>query len=319
MLKNENFRKTVYLSILSIVSILIYQFINIDMKYFEYAMYIRTPKMIAMVITAFCIGYASLIFQSIIRNRVVTPCLLGMNSLYLLIHTSIVFFLGTSSSFASNPYMSFIIDISLMGSLGAIMYGMLFKKTKYNILYVMLSGTVLASFFTSLQSTLIRTMDPNEYDVLLNKLVAGFDHVNSELILMSLGFIFLVFIIFYKDFKLLNVIMLGRNQSINLGIDYDKTIKRLLISVTFLITIATALVGPISFLGLILANLSRELFKTYKHSYLMFGSFLVGIILLMLGQTLIEHVLGYDTQISVFINLFGGIYFLYLILRNKGA
>ena len=319
MTLNRNMKKTILLIVLSIISILIYQFINIDHKYFDYAMYIRTPKMLAMVMAAFCIGYASIIFQSIIRNRVVTPCLLGMNSLYILIHTAIVFFLGTSNILAANKYVSFMTDIVLMGTLGTIIYGTLFKKTKYNILYVMLSGTVLATFFSSLSTTLTRTMDPNEYDVLFSKLVPGFDHVNAELLLMSLVLVILVFIIFRKQFKLLDVITLGRNQSINLGIDYDRTITKLLIVVTLLITIATALVGPISFLGLILANLSRESYRTYKHSYLMIGSFLIGVIILMGGQTLIEHVFGFGTEISVFINLFGGIYFLYLIVKNKGA
>ena len=319
MTLNRNMKKTILLIVLSIISILIYQFINIDYKYFDYAMYIRTPKMLAMVMAAFCIGYASIIFQSIIRNRVVTPCLLGMNSLYILIHTAIVFFLGTSNILAANKYVSFMTDIVLMGTLGTIIYGTLFKKTKYNILYVMLSGTVLATFFSSLSTTLTRTMDPNEYDVLFSKLVPGFDHVNAELLLMSLVLVILVFIIFRKQFKLLDVITLGRNQSINLGIDYDRTITKLLIVVTLLITIATALVGPISFLGLILANLSRESYRTYKHSYLMIGSFLIGVIILMGGQTLIEHVFGFGTEISVFINLFGGIYFLYLIVKNKGA
>ena len=319
MILNRNLRKTILLIVLAIISILIYQFINIDHKYFDYAMYIRTPKMLAMVMAAFCIGYASIIFQSIIRNRVVTPCLLGMNSLYILIHTAIVFFLGTSNILAANKYVSFMTDIVLMGTLGTIIYGTLFKKTKYNILYVMLSGTVLATFFSSLSTTLTRTMDPNEYDVLFSKLVPGFDHVNAELLLMSLVLVILVFIIFRKQFKLLDVITLGRNQSINLGIDYDRTITKLLIVVTLLITIATALVGPISFLGLILANLSRESYRTYKHSYLMIGSFLIGVIILMGGQTLIEHVFGFGTEISVFINLFGGIYFLYLIVKNKGA
>ena len=52
-------------------------------------MKIRTPKLIVMLITAFAIGGASIVFQSIIHNTIVTPCLLGMNSLYTLIHTAV--------------------------------------------------------------------------------------------------------------------------------------------------------------------------------------------------------------------------------------
>ncbi len=312
-------KKLIVLFFLAVILAVVYQFIFVDMNFFGYAMKIRGPKLITMTIAAFCIGTASMVFQSIIRNRIVTPCLLGMNSLYILIHTTIVFFLGGSSFLAANKYASFMVDIVLMAALGSFIYGTLFKKTKYNILYVLLAGTVLATFFTSVSNTMIRVMDPNEYDKMLTELVAGFDHVNAELIYMALALIVATIVVFWKDIGLLDVITLGKNQAINLGVDYDKTIKRLLIGVTFFITIATALVGPISFLGLIIANLAREFFKTYKHTYLMLGSFLMGVIVLVGGQTLIEHIFGFGTQISVFINLFGGIYFLYLVLNNKGA
>ncbi len=319
MTKTSSRTKLVILFILSVIFAITFQFIFVDMKFFDYAMYIRSPKLIAMIIAAFCIGTASIVFQSIIRNRIVTPCLLGMNSLYILIHTVLAFVVGSSGFLVSNKNASFLVDIILMGILGTLIYGTLFRKTKYNILYVLLAGTVLATFFTSISNTLTRTMDPNEYDKLLSELVAGFDHINSDIIVIALVFIVLTIIVFWRDIKLLDVITLGKNQAINLGVDYDKVISRLLIAVTFFITIATALVGPISFLGLIIANLSREFFKTYKHKYLMLGSFLMGVIVLVGGQTLIEHVFGFGTQISVFINLFGGLYFLYLVLKNKGV
>ena len=318
MSKVSSRNKLIILSILSVVMVLLYQFIFVDMKYFEYAMHIRTPKSCAMLVAAFCIGSASIVFQSIIRNRIVTPCLLGMNSLYILIHTALVFFIG-GTIFTTNKYVSFMTDIALMGMIGTFVYGMLFRKTKYNVLYVLLAGTVLATFFTSISNTLTRVMDPNEYDKMLGELVAGFDHVNSELLLMATALIIVTLFVFYKDVKLLDVITLGKNQAINLGVDYDRTVSRLLVGVTFFIAIATALVGPISFLGLIIANLSREFFKTYKHSYLMIGSALMGVVVLFFGQSLIEHVFGFGTQISVFINLFGGGYFLYLVVKNKGV
>ncbi len=306
------------LATLALVLVLTYQFINVHPQIFDFTMKIRTPKTIGMILCAFCIGFGSIIFQSIIRNRIVTPCLLGMNSLYILIHTTIGFAVGVNSKLFANQNYSFAIDVVLMGILGTAIYGTLFKKTKYNILYVLLAGTVLASFFTSLSNTMMRLMDPNQYDVMLTTLVAGFDHINSSLLIASTVLIALVLLYFRKDLQMLDVITLGKDQAINLGVDYDRTIKRLLIATTFFITIATALVGPISFLGLIIANLARELFKTYRHSYLLVGCFLMGVIILLGGQTVIEHWLGFGVQISVLINLFGGVYFLYLVLRNKG-
>ena len=103
---------------------------------------------------------------------------------------------------------------------------------------------------------------------------------------MIFSVVLLAAIIFFlrKDLALLDVLTLGKDQAINFGVDYDKSIRRLLLGVTLSIAVATAMVGPISFLGLIIANLSRQLLKTYRHSQLIFGSVLFGMVVLVGGQ-----------------------------------
>lgn len=314
----NNRTKIIILIGIVIISAIFYQFYGVKTEYFSYAMSIRTPKLIVMLVTAFCIGSASVIFQSIIQNTIVTPCLLGMNSLYILIHTLIVFVLGSTSFLVRNKTLSFTIDLIVMGIASVIIYGYLFKKTKGNVLYILLAGTVMATFFSSVTSTLQRIMDPNEYDTLQNALLASFHKVNSSIIVFSIVLIALIFFLLRKELSLLNVLTLGKNHAINLGINYDRSVRRLLLAVTLLIAIATAMVGPISFLGLIIANLARQLFKTYRHSYLILGSTLIGMVVLLIGQSLIEQVFNFSVNISVFINVGGGIYFLYLLLRNRG-
>lgn len=286
-------------------------------KLFQYAMKLRTPKLAVMLITAFAIGGASIVFQSIINNTIVTPCLLGMNSLYTLIHTAVVFFLGSGSLIATNANLSFAVDVVLMGVSATIIYSWIFRKTRHNVLYVLLVGTVLTSLFGSIQSTLTRVMDPNEYDTLLTSLVASFSNINSEIILLSV--ILLAAIVFFlrRELALLDVLTLGKAQAINLGVDYDRCIRRLLLGVTLCIAVATAMVGPISFLGLIIANLSRQLLKTYRHSQLILGAALFGMIVLVGGQLIVEHVYTYSVPVSVFITVGGGLYFLHLLLSRK--
>lgn len=286
-------------------------------RLFFYALKLRTPKLIVMIITAFAIGGASLVFQSVINNTIVTPCLLGMNSLYTLIHTAVVFFAGSTSVLANNANASFAVDLVIMGITATVIYGWLFKKTNYNVLYVLLIGTVLTSFFTSIQSTLTRVMDPNEYDNLLSTLVASFSNVNSEIIVFSVVVLGALIFVLRKDLALLDVITLGRQQAVNLGVDYDRTIRRLLLGVTICIAVATAMVGPISFLGLIIANLSRQLLHTFRHGQLILGSALFGMIVLVAGQLIVEHVFTYSIPVSVFITVGGGIYFLYLLLTRR--
>lgn len=318
----SNVKKITVLALFVLLAAVAYMLVEVHFdstKLFQYAMKIRTPKLIVMLITAFAIGGASIVFQSIINNTIVTPCLLGMNSLYTLIHTAVVFCAGSASVLASNPNLSFAVDLLLMGVVATVVYSYLFQKTNHNILYVLLIGTVLSSFFSSIQSTMTRVMDPNEYDALLNTLVASCSNINSEIIVFSLVLLALLIFWLRKELALLDVLTLGKAQAINLGVDYDRCVRRLLLGVTLCIAIATAMVGPISFLGLIIANLARQLLKTYRHTYLILGSALFGMFVLVGGQLLVEHVFSYAIPVSVFITVGGGIYFLYLLLNNRRA
>ncbi len=264
----RNIRKLVILALFAATVSAAYMLVEVrfdNEKLFAYALKIRTPKLIVMLITAFAIGGASLVFQSIINNTIVTPCLLGMNSLYTLIHTAVYFAAGSVSLFASNTNVAFAVDLVLMGVTATVIYSYLFKKTKHNVLYVLLIGTVLTSLFSSIQNTLTRVMDPNEYDTLLNTLVASFSNINSEIIVFSVLVLTILIFALRKDLALLNVI-------------------------TLCIAVATAMVGPISFLGLIIANLARQFLKTYRHGQLILGSALFGMAVLIGGQLLVEQI-----------------------------
>lgn len=316
----KNIIKLIVIALIAIIIVAAFLFIGVKFhnhKLLRYAMKLRIPKVIAMIITAFAIGAATIIFQSVINNTIVTPCLLGMNALYTLIHTSVVFVLGSGSILFTNDNLSFLVDLVLKGIIATVVYSWLFKMTGHNVLYVLLVGTVLTSFFSSIQSTLTRVMDPNEYDTLLTSLVASFSNINSGIIIFSVIILALIVVIFRKEFALLDVITLGKEQAINLGVDYDRCIRRLLLAITLCIAVATAMVGPISFLGLIIANISRQLLKTYRHTQLIAGAALMGVIALIGGQFIVERVFVYSIPISVFITVAGGIYFLYLILKGS--
>ena len=309
--------KLLVLAALVLAACAAYLTVDVDPKYLDFAMRLRIPKLAVMLIAAFAIGGASLVFQSVINNTIVTPCLLGMNSLYTLIHTAVVFVAGSGSVLAVNANAAFAVDLVIMGIAATLIYGYLFKKTNHNVLYVLLIGTVLTSFFSSIQSTLTRIMDPNEYDSLLTTLVASFSNVNGEIIAFALAVLAALVFVLRKDLALLDVITLGKAQAVNLGVDYDRCIRRLLLGVTLAIAVATAVVGPISFMGLIIANLSRQLLKTYRHSQLIAGSALFGMLILVAGQLIVEHVYTYAIPISVFITVGGGLYFLYLLLTKR--
>ena len=87
-----------------------------NQKLFTYAMRIRTPKLIAMLITAFAIGSASIVFFSPSSTTSSSPCLLGMDQLSL-IHTAVFFVAGSGSFLAVNANAAFAVDLAIMGLL----------------------------------------------------------------------------------------------------------------------------------------------------------------------------------------------------------
>ncbi len=310
------------LAVMAVAAIACYLLLNSHPekpKLFRYIISLRFPTLICMMIACVSIGAATLVFQSIVNNCIVTPALLGMSSIYSFLHTAAVFVFGTGSVLFLNANLAFAVDLVTMGVVGTLIYWYLFRYTGHNILYIMLIGTVLSSFFGSIQSAMIRVMDPNEYDALLTTLVADFNHVNGEIIILAILSLMAIGIGLRKELKLLDVISMGRDQAINLGVDYDQVIRKLLFGVVLCMAVATAAVGPVSFLGLIVTNLSRQILRTYRHSYLIAGASLLGMVALIGGQMISQHLFHFTVPVSTFVTIAGGIYFLYLLLSKKGA
>ena len=303
----------VILSALILISGALFLTLEINSGSMEYALSKRIPKLIAIVITGGCIGFSTIIFQTVTDNRILTPSVMGIDSLYVAIQTVIIFVFGSSSMFASNKKINFLLCVvfMVMGSLA------LYKRENSNIMFVLLVGMITGTLFKSLSSFMQMVIDPNEYLVLQSKLFASFNNVNVDILLLSLVVILLIVPFVVDDIKYFDVMSLGKDQAINLGVDYDKLMRKSLIVISVLIAISTALVGPVTFLGLLVANVTREMMKTYKHSHLIIVSMLVSIFALVFGQLMIERVLHLTTPVSVIIDMIGGIYFMYLLYKES--
>lgn len=307
----------VILSLLILISCVLFLTLEINSGSMEFALSKRIPKLIAIVVTGGCIGFSTIIFQTITDNRILTPSVMGIDSLYVAIQTVIIFVFGSSSAFSSNSKLNFLICVVLMIMGSMALYKIVFKRENANIMFVLLVGMICGTFFRSLSSFMQMIIDPNEYLVLQSKLFASFSNVNVDILLLSIIVILLIIPFVVDDIKYFDVMSLGKDQAINLGVDYDKLMKKSLIIISVLIAVSTALVGPVTFLGLLVANVTREMMKTYKHSYLIIVSALVSIFALVFGQLMIERVLHLTTPVSVIIDMIGGIYFMYLLYKES--
>lgn len=312
-----NKKKLRLFTILAAIFILLFVFWGLKSTNWRYFLSTRGPKVAAMVITGGAIAFSSLIFQTITNNRILTPSVLGLDSLYMLIQSVVVFLLGSTSVFIVNNNLNFLVTVLLMMAFSGLLFKGLLKKESTNIMRLLLMGLIFGTLFQSLTSFMQMMIDPNEFLHIQDKMFASFSNINTEIIIISTIIIVAIGIYSFKYLKIWDVLSLGRDQAINLGIDYDIVIRKMLVIVSILVSISTALVGPITFLGILVVNLAREFLKTYEHKYLIAGSFLLSIVALVGGQLLVERVFDFGTPISVIINFVGGFYFIKLLLKEN--
>lgn len=308
--------KMLLLVILVALFCCLYLFQGLNGNY-DYIFPRRVIKVIAMAITGVAIAYSTVTFQTITHNRILTPSIMGLDSLYLLLQTVIIFFLGSSHIAIMNAQVNFFISVIVMISFALILYQFLFRSGKRPIYFLLLVGIIVGTLLGSLTTFMQVLIDPNEFSRVQDKMFASFNNVNGDLVWLALIVVVIVMTYGWGMVNELDVLSLGRDHAINLGVPYDKVVKRMLIISAVLISVSTALVGPITFFGLIVANLSYQFFKTYKHSVLIVGAALLSLVALIGGQWIVERVFTFSTTLSVIINFIGGVYFIYLLLRES--
>ena len=312
----KNKFKLIILAVIALIFMALFAFYNIQGGC-SYAFPKRLERLAAMVITGTAIAFASVIFQTVTHNRLLTPSVMGIDSMYEVVQTIIYFTLGSASIFVVSRYLNFGLSIVAMVLFALFLYRFLFRADKYPIFLLLLAGMIIGTLLGSLVTFLQVIIDPVEYESLQARLFASFMNVKTELLLIAFVILGLAFIYGYRLLRDLDVMSLGRDSAINLGVSYDKMVLKVLILSSILIATSTALVGPVTFLGLIVSNLSYQFFSTYKHSVLIAGASLISIIALVGGQFLVQHVFHLTTTISVIINFIGGLYFIYLILKES--
>lgn len=308
--------KTGVLAVLALTLIGLFLFFKLGDNW-DYVLPKRTIKVLAIVLTGASIAFATTVFQTITNNRILTPSILGLDSLYMLIQTIVIFVFGSKTLMMMNSNIDFLVSVGLMVVFSGLLFKLIFKGENQNIYFLLLIGIIFGTFFGSMSTFMQVLIDPAEFMIVQDKMFASFNHVNTKLLLMGGVLLLLVTLYFLRFVKYLDVLALGREQAINLGVNYDYVVKRLLFIVAVLISISTALVGPITFLGLLVVNVTYQFLKTYRHSYLIAGSVLISIIALVGGQLIVERIFTFSTTLSVIINFVGGVYFIYLLLKEN--
>lgn len=300
-----------------IVAISIYLFMTLGARgSWSFIIPFRGRKVLGMLLVGTAISVSTVLFQTVTTNRILTPSIMGFDALYMLLQTCLAFFLGATGLTQLDGRMMFAIEtLGLMFFAGALYYW-LFVVGHRSLHLLVLAGIVLGVMLRSVTNLLQRVMDPLTFAVLQDTFFASFNTFDATLLLPA-GIV--VGAALYGAWRMrhtLDILALGREMALGLGVDYRRTVTRALAIITALVSVSTALVGPVTFFGLIVANLAYALLRSYRHRVIMPAAALLAAVVLILGQTVLERVLGLGTSLSVIVEFAGGLLFIYLVLRG---
>ena len=281
-----------------------------------FAVPFRLRKVAAMAVVAAAIGVSTVLFQTITANRILTPSILGFDSLYVLLHTAAMFLLGVAGVSAVDPRVRWLVEVAAMILFATLLFRWLLGRSAHSLYLLVLVGVVFGVLFRSASSLLQRMLDPTAFAVLQDDLFATFNAPDEELLAVSAAVTAVVVVLAARRVRVLDVLALGEATATGLGLSHRREVGVVLAMVAALVAVSTALVGPVLFFGLLVANLAYLVLPTHRHAYLLPGAALLGLICLVLGQLVLERVFDLAATLSVVIEFLGGIVFLFLLVKR---
>ena len=282
----------------------------------DFVLSLRGRKLWGIALCAYAIAVSTVLFQTVSGNRIITPAIMGFDALFALIQTMLVFFFGGFAYLTLPAELRFLLNAGVMIVCATLLFRWLFGRESRSLHLLVLVGIVFGVLFRSLSGLMQRMINPNDFVVLQDAMFASFNAIEPTLLMIATVVLAAATLVVLPLLNKLDVLLLGREPAIGLGVDHVRTVSLVLVVVAVMVSVSTALVGPVLFFGLLVAHLAYMLTPSFRHAYVLPAAVLVALIGLVGGQVILERGFGYDTALSIIIEFLGGIVFLLLILRK---
>lgn len=276
----------------------------------------RGKKLLGLILVAHAVATATVLFQTVTANRILTPAIIGFDAVFVLCGTMLVVVLGTNAVAGIDPRLLFALNLGLMIAASTALFLWLFGGEDMGLHRLLLTGVVFGIFLRTLAQFAQRLLDPNEFMVLSDMLFANFSAIPAELLGAGLLLVSAVTLWIATRTRRLDVIALGRPVAVNLGLRWRRELLGVLVATSMLVAISTALVGPVLFFGLLAVALAHLAVGHSAHRHLLPAATLVGVILLVGGQTLLERVFAFNTALAIVVEFAGGVTFIALLIAR---
>jgi iron complex transport system permease protein len=276
----------------------------------------RATSLVVIAIVVVCQATATVAFQTATNNRIITPSIMGFEALYVAISTAAVYFLGAVGVVALQGTPQFLLQIALMVFFSLVLYGWLLSGKYGNLQVMLLVGIILGGGLGSVSTFMQRLLTPSEFDILTARLFGSVSNADASYLPVAIPLCLAAAAALWWRARKLNLVALGRDITTNLGLNHRREIMIVLFLVSVLMAVSTALIGPMTFLGFLVATLAYQFANTYDHRYVFPVAVLTGFVVLTGAYFVLKNIFYAEGAVSIIIEAVGGSVFLYVLLRK---
>src|SRR5690606_16942881 len=253
---------------------------------------------------------------TVTTNRIITPSIMGFESLYRAVQTTSVYFFGIAGLIAIQGLWQFALQIVIMVGLAMLLYGWLLTGRYANLQIMLLIGIIIGGGLGAVSTFMQRLLSPSEFDVLAARLFGNISNADPAYLPLAIPLCVVAATLLWSRARRLNVMALGADAASALGVNHRRELMTVLVLVSVLMATSTAMVGPMTFLGFLVATLAYQFADTYDHRYVFPVAVLTAFTIIAGAYFVMRNVFYAQGVVSIIIELVGGVVFLIVILRK---
>ncbi|MEZ4802488.1 MAG: iron ABC transporter permease [Gelidibacter sp.] len=294
---------------------------NIDNESWQYIIQnYRLPKAFTAILVGSGLGISGLLMQTLFRNPLAGPFVLGISSGASLGVALVI--LG--SGFFGSMFASFLISkwsVVITASLGSclVLLAVLIVSSKVrDTMAILIIGLMFGSITAAIVSVLSYFSSAEK---LQQYIFWGFGSLGNlswyELFIFSIIYVIGI-VLSILSIKGLNTLLLGENYAKSLGLNLKQSRLIIIIATSLLSGTITAFAGPIAFIGLAIPHLTRQIFNTSNHKILLPAVFLFGAIVMLICDCIAQlPTSDYTLPINAITSLIGAPVVVWLLVRKR--
>ena len=280
----------------------------------------RLPKAITAILVGIGLSVAGLLMQTLFRNPLAGPYVLGLTSGSSLGVAFVILGAGLLPAFLSSILLSpyGIIIASCLGSFMVLLLVIVVSRRLRDTATILIVGLMFSSFASAIVSVLTFFGSAEQLQKFTFWSMGSLGNLSWENIAILLICVIIGLGLSFLSLKPLDALLLGENYAISMGLNIKKSRYIIIIATSVLAGSITAFAGPIAFVGLAVPHLSKLLFQTSNHKILFWSTLQIGAII-MLFCDMVSQLPGFDftLPINAITSIIGAPIVIWLLMRKR--